>query len=76
MEITGYKTHGTDRAIWTLSTILKPEERRISMTWLDAIEKAVKEVEVEEKVLGLNDEGVIGWQSDERGEELRRIGLL
>ena len=73
MEITGYKTHGTDRAIWTLSTILKPEERRISMAWLDAIEKAVKE---EEKVLGLNDEGMIGWQSDERGEDLRRIGLL
>ena len=43
------------------------------MAWLDAIEKAVKE---EEKVLELSDEGMIGWQRDERGKELRRIGLL
>ena len=36
-------------------------------------EIAVKE---EEKVLELSDEGMIGWQRDERGKELRRIGLL
>jgi len=74
-------THGTDRAIWAYrEPAMQPFEQEIATAWIDRIAEEVHAVEAAGTaskdpldVLTLRADKTIGWDKDDRWDELMRL---